>query len=101
MNSTAAPVLVNFPKLIKCRLARRPVLVGDCSKSDLTPKGGTPETNGGRDFPLPPPPRPDGSPCEKRDSLPHAVSAFGIATTVGPKFNRAACACVCSLLKWP
>src|SRR5208283_1743443 len=32
---------------------------------DTTLEGGTPEANGGRDFPLPPPPRRDGSPAKK------------------------------------
>jgi len=56
MNFTAAPAPVSFPK------PQSPVAQGGWSRSvkipknDLSLKGGTPEANGGRDFPLPPPP---------------------------------------------
>jgi hypothetical protein len=31
----------------------------------------------------------------------YPIAGDGVAATGGPKFNRAACACVCSLLRWP
>ena len=40
MNFTDAPAPVNFPKLIKCRRARRPNMVRDGSKNGIPLKAG-------------------------------------------------------------
>jgi len=81
--------------------------------NDHSLKGGTPYANGGRKFPLPPPPLRDGSPARKESphfqilrrvlilAHGHAVAACASVTITGPKFMRAACACSCSLLKCP
>jgi hypothetical protein len=80
MNFTDAPAPVNFPKLIKCRRARRPNMVRDGSKKWHFFKAGLhalmPHTI------LPPPPKDGGhSRREKKDSFPHERATCGSVTT--------------------
>jgi hypothetical protein len=69
MNSTAAPAPVNSPKSTRCRGASRADSVADDSEKQPFAKGGTPYPISKRNFPLPPPPRRDGSPAKKEIPL--------------------------------